>query len=57
MTVCRYEQRLTEFHSEAGGPARPVLLFIATPRSQYWLGPAADWEIAQQVGPGNSVDR
>ena len=50
MIVCRYEQRLTEFHSEAGGPARPVLLFIATPRSQYWLGPAADWEIAEQVG-------
>ena len=62
MTLGGYIQRITLFHSaEAKHPPIPVLVFVATPKSSFWLGPAPASEIAEQVlvssGPsGHNVE-
>ena len=50
MTLGGYLQKIATFHpSEKDLPPFPVLVFIATPQSAHWLGPARPEEIAKQV--------
>lgn len=62
MTLGGYLQRITTFHTMDGSrPPFPVLVFVATPQSKHWLGPAPLETIAKQVvnssGPsGHNVE-
>ena len=62
MTLGGYIQKITLFHTADGKhPPFPVLVFVATPKSSYWLGPAQAEQIAEQVvtssGPsGHNVE-
>jgi len=62
MTLGGYSQKITMFHSaDSSHPPFPVLVFVATTKSSYWLGPASPQEIADQVisssGPaGHNVE-
>jgi len=62
MTLGGYIQKITLFHTvESQHPPFPVLVFVATPKSSYWLGPADPHIIADQVirsaGPsGHNVE-
>ena len=62
MTLGGYIQRITLFHTaDSKHPPFPVLVFVATPKSSFWLGPAPASEIAEQVlvssGPsGHNVE-
>jgi len=63
MTLGGYSQKITMFRPEPEGccPAFPVLVFVATSVSKFWLGPAAPEAIAEQVvnssGPsGHNVE-
>lgn len=62
MTLGGYLQKIATFHpTEKEVPPFPVLVFIATPQSAHWLGPACPKEIAKQVvssrGPsGHNVE-
>jgi hypothetical protein len=50
MTLGGYLQRITTFHTMDGSrPPFPVLVFVATPQSRHWLGPAPLDAIAKQV--------
>ena len=50
MTLGGYIQKITLFHTvESQHPPFPVLVFVATPKSSYWLGPAEPHIIADQV--------
>jgi hypothetical protein len=50
MTLGGYLQRITTFHTMDGSrPPFPVLVFVATPQSRHWLGPAPLQSIAKQV--------
>ena len=50
MTLGGYIQKITLFHTvESQHPPFPVLVFVATPKSSYWLGPADPHIIADQV--------
>jgi len=62
MTLGGYIQKITMFHSvDEKVPPFPVLVFVATSKSPYWLGPAEAHVIADQVltssGPsGHNVE-
>jgi len=62
MTLGGYIQKITLFHTADNKHAPfPVLVFVATPKSSYWLGPAESHVIAEQVigssGPsGHNVE-
>jgi len=62
MTLGGYIQKITLFHTADSKHAPfPVLVFVATPKSSYWLGPAESHVIAEQVigssGPsGHNVE-
>ena len=62
MTLGGYIQKITLFHTaDNKHPPFPVLVFVATPKSSYWLGPAEAHSIADQVisssGPsGHNVE-
>lgn len=62
MTLGGYLQRIATFHpTEKQIAPFPVLVFIATPQSKHWLGPACESLIAKQVvsssGPsGHNVE-
>ena len=62
MTLGGYSQKITMFHpAESGHSPFPVLVFVATTKSSYWLGPADPQDIAEQViassGPaGHNVE-
>jgi len=63
MTLGGYSQKITMFQPIPGdqAPPFPVLVFVATSFSNYWLGPAEPHEIADQVvnssGPsGHNVE-
>merc|ERR1712173_256637 len=62
MTMGGYIQKITLFHTADNKHAPfPVLVFVATPKSSYWLGPAESHVIAEQVigssGPsGHNVE-
>lgn len=62
MTLGGYSQKITMFHSaDSTHTPFPVLVFVATTKSSYWLGPAAPQDIAEQViqssGPsGHNVE-
>jgi len=62
MTLGGYMQKITLFHSaDDKHPPFPVLVFVATPNSSFWLGPADSHVIAEQVvnssGPsGHNVE-
>ena len=50
MTLGGYIQKITLFHTADSKHAPfPVLVFVATPKSSYWLGPAESHVIAEQV--------
>jgi hypothetical protein len=50
MTLGGYLQQITTFHTMDGSrPPFPVLVFVATPQSRHWLGPAPLQSIAKQV--------
>ena len=50
MTLGGYRQQIATFHpSEKEIPSFPVLVFVATPQSKHWLGPACLQSIAKQV--------
>ena len=62
MTLGGYTQKITLFHTaDNKHPPFPVLVFVATARSSFWLGPASAEDIAEQVlvssGPsGHNVE-
>jgi len=63
MTLGGYSQKITMFQPIPGDtvPPFPVLVFVATSVSKYWLGPADPADIAEQVvtssGPsGHNVE-
>jgi len=62
MTLGGYLQKITQFHAtEKDIPPFPVLVFVATPQSKHWLGPADSQYLAKQVvsssGPsGHNVE-
>lgn len=63
MTLGGYSQKITMFHPIPGDQAAPfpVLVFVATSFSSFWLGPAEPHVIAEQVvtstGPsGHNVE-
>ena len=62
MTLGGYSQKITLFHpADTSNSPFPVLVFVATPKSSYWLGPASPDLIAEQVvsssGPsGHNVE-
>lgn len=49
VTLGGYVTRLAKFYPSKGGYPFPVLLYIATPGSAYWMGQAPEYEIAEQV--------
>ena len=51
MTLGGYSQKITMFQPIPGVSVQPfpVLVFVATPVSKYWLGPADPQVIAEQV--------
>ena len=50
MTLGGYLQKITQFHAtEKDIPPFPVLVFVATPQSKHWLGPADSHYLAKQV--------
>ena len=62
MNLGGYTQKITLFHTaDPKHPPFPVLVFVATAKSSFWLGPASASEIAEQVlvssGPtGHNVE-
>eukprot|EP00092_Neocalanus_flemingeri_P009785 GFUD01010543.1.p1 GENE.GFUD01010543.1~~GFUD01010543.1.p1 ORF type:complete len:233 (-),score=37.83 GFUD01010543.1:66-764(-) len=62
MTLGGYIQKITMFHTaDDKHPPFPVLVFVATSKSSFWLGPAEPHVIAEQVvtssGPsGHNVE-
>ena len=62
MTLGGYSQKITMFQpADPSNSPFPVLVFVATPKSSYWLGPASPQIIAEQVvsssGPsGHNVE-
>jgi len=62
MTLGGYSQKITMFHTvDDKHPPFPVLVFVATSKSSFWLGPADPHVIAEQVvtssGPsGHNVE-
>ena len=62
MTLGGYSQKITTFQpADTSNSPFPVLVFVATPKSSYWLGPASPQIIAEQVvsssGPsGHNVE-
>lgn len=62
MTLGGYLQQISTFHPSSSTLAPfPVLVFVATPQSKHWLGPAPHRSIAKQVvgssGPsGHNVE-
>lgn len=62
MTLGGYIQKITMFHTaDNKHPPFPVLVFVATSKSSFWLGPADPHVIAEQVvtssGPsGHNVE-
>ncbi|CAB4070470.1 CHAC [Lepeophtheirus salmonis] len=49
VTLGGYATRFTTFYPSHSNEPFPVLLYIATPINQLWLGPASESEIAEQV--------
>ena len=50
MTLGGYIQKITTFIPvDAKFKPFPVLVFVATPQSKHWLGPACPSSIAKQV--------